>query len=1061
MPGPVRIVRSLGDLADLVAALPAAGALPLRTVLVPTERHAHALRRALVRTGRERALAGTRFVGPLTLALEVVRDGGLDLVPGEEALRPARLLALFSGALALEHFDLGLLRGTPGWPAAFASSLSDLEAAGLRLDGLPASSAHWRDLAAIWRLLDADAGPSSTAARIYLAASELLSRGARPATGPVVAAVSGRETAALAGFLDRLPDRTLAIWAARPLRERHASRVAALHGPDAAAALASAPLPEAVATERDLLARFLFASPDLLADPARPRSGGADGTVELSEHSGIEEELEAAASWVAREILERRTPLEQVAVLTPSRGPLLPLLAARLGRLPWEGGPLPIHVAGGLPLVARAGGARALALVRALAAFLPAAELAALLPSLHVPVADRSHLSIDEATTLAWSLGTAGGNAGEPALALAWSLRAEARERALAAEVEAGDPDDREGRARRDALEVLRAARPALDALVCLARLVVAGAPLRTLAPALVAFLEGWLLDPGPGAPVHALLAAELEGARRDPATGALSGLAALALVEERLASLHLPAARFGEPALFVGPVASAAGLDFEAVRLVGLAEGALPSAVREDPVLPEPMRLEAHPLLVPVPADRVTGQLHALDGAIHAARRAVALSFPRCDLARSEREPSSLLLEVGAALARPDPGHEGAIPDLDALARTAFGPARAAAAAFRAAHPVGEVAWQDRAAGAGEARRHRIGDVPPAWSGAPVLSVEALLERRAATALGPDTGLLGGRGPFPAVPGLTADRTISASALGELLGCPLSFLLKRILSWSEPAEAPSVRQLEPKEYGSIFHRTAERFYRQHGADFVARRRTLAHWKHAAQALGDEELDAFLESRPLVGEGVFEKERNRLRRDLARFLDQDWRLPLDRFVDVERAFGEPAPLVLDAGGIPLHVRGSIDRIDVAGGRTLLRDLKTGKPHPRQGEEEGLDPGLDLQLGLYGIVARELSGAWHVPARVQVAYAYVGHREERAWRGDYDALEAATRGWLALSARLLSDRSFPPTPDVDACTYCAFRPVCGPETPARAAASRVRGAAGAYLALFAGDEEEDA
>src|SRR5512140_2871816 len=92
--------------ADAVAALPARGPLPARTVLVPSERHAHALRRALASSGRGAALAGTRLVGPLTAAMEVLRSAGVPFSPGEDALRPARLLALFRAqGLRLEHFD--------------------------------------------------------------------------------------------------------------------------------------------------------------------------------------------------------------------------------------------------------------------------------------------------------------------------------------------------------------------------------------------------------------------------------------------------------------------------------------------------------------------------------------------------------------------------------------------------------------------------------------------------------------------------------------------------------------------------------------------------------------------------------------------------------------------------------------------------------------------------------------------------------------------------------------------------------------------------------------------
>lgn len=1050
----VTITRLLADLANLVASLPANGPLPIRTVLVPNERQAHALRRALVRSKREQALVGTRFVGPLTLALEVVRDGGLDLVPGEEGLRASRLLGLFAGDLKLEHFDLALLREAAGWPDAFARSISDLEAAGLTPDDLPATTAHWRDLAAIWKRLDADAGSSGTAARIFLAAAQLLAKGARPATGPVVAAVTGRETAALARFVTALPGATLALLAARPRRERHLSRVEALYGRPAREALAIAPLPEATATERDLLARFIFSSPALLADPSRPRSKGPDGTVELSEHSGVEEELEAAADWVARELLERRTPLERVAVLVPSKGPLLPLLAARLGRLPWNGRALPVHVAGGLPLIASGGGARALAVLRALAGFLPAGALAEVLPALKTP--DGKHLSIDDAVALAWSLGTVGGNVGDPERALDWSPRAAAREAALAAESAALDSDPaadaREKRDAAKALASLRAIRPALDALVALARRVVEQAPLSDLAPALVAFLKDWLLDPAPSTPTHALLDEAVAAARTDPAAGRLRGLAALSLVEERLCSIHLPIVRFGEPALFIGPVAAAAGLDFAAVRIVGLSEGTLPSAVREDPVLPEPMRAEAHPLLVPVAEDRVVAQLHALDGALLAAERSIALSFPRSDLARSEREPSSLFIEIGAALGRPDALAKGAIPDLRSLDRTSFGPAREGVSAFRRAQPVTETAWQDRAAAAG--------DVPPAWGSEGAVAIEPILAAGAETELGPATGVFGRGGPFPALPGVGKEKSISASALERLLSCPCRFFYERVLKWKEPAAEPSVRELDPLTFGSLLHATMEAFYGAHGEAFVARKGTLPAWIKKAQQLGDEQLATTLERHPLVGQGIVDKERNRLRRDVARFLSYDWELKLDRFVGVELQFGSPEPLALEVGGKTLHVGGFIDRIDVEDGHALLRDLKTGKSHRREGKEADPAPGRDVQLGLYGLVTKALASKLGIPKKLQAAYTYVGHAEERPFREDYADLEAAAKEWLALAARLLEARAFPPTPDENDCGFCPFVPICGSEVPALAKEASARGCVGDFLALRRGEVDGD-
>lgn len=1051
------ILQSPADWADAVAALPAEGPLPLRTVVVPTERHAHALRRALLRSGRGTALAGTRFVGPSTLAQEILAAAGRHLRPGEEALRAARLVPILAEGHALEYFDLGLLRETPGWPEAIASAIADLEGAGFAPDRLPQSSPQWRDLALLWRLLEAAAGPSATAARIYAEAAALLEGGADPSLplGPTLAAVSGREPAVQIRFLHTLPGATLALFAARPVRERHLERVAALVGPAARDALAGAPLPAAVQSERDLLVRFLFASPELLAEPKRARSTGPDGTVELSEHSGVEAEVEAAAEWVAREVLERRTPLEEVALLLPAGDPFASLVASRLARLPWKDGPLPVHVAGGLPLVGTAGGARALALLRALGSYLPAEALAALLPAIRIPLDGRGHLTHGEASTLAWSLGTVGGNAAHREGALAWTERAASRQASLeqaVAELES-DPaaDERDGWKLRPLLDHVRAARPALDALVAVARLVVDEAPLSALAPAVVAFLERWVLDPSPGAPVHALLASALDGARTDALGSSVRGAAAVDFIEERLLGLRVSTCRFGVPAVYVGTIGGAMGLDFQAVRILSLGEGTLPSPGREDPVLPDHMRREADPLLVPLAEDRALAQLHAFDRVVRGASRSIALSVPRSDLERTEREASSLLIEAGAALGRPDPAGSGTIPSLASLARTSFGPARAAAAAFREAHPLSAVAWQDRAA--------QLGEIHPAWRGAGHLELERIRSLRSPEGLGPVDGILGERGPFPPMPGVDPGRPISASALERLLGCPLRFLYERILHWEDAGGAPPLRQLDPLSYGSLFHRVMERFYREHGEAFVARRESLAHWKRLAREIADDGLSSLLASHPLVGTAIREKERKRLLADVETFLDYDRNLPLTRFVAVERSFGTPVAVTLDAGGLPFHVRGYVDRIDVEGDHALLRDLKTGRNYPRSGDEADPTPVRDVQLGLYGLVARKLAAGWGVPLKLQVAYAYARNGEERAFRSDYGELEKAAKGWLALSARLLSERSFPPTPAIGDCVYCSFRPVCGATVPGRSAAAReeANGAVAGLLALKVGDE----
>jgi RecB family exonuclease len=196
-------------------------------------------------------------------------------------------------------------------------------------------------------------------------------------------------------------------------------------------------------------------------------------------------------------------------------------------------------------------------------------------------------------------------------------------------------------------------------------------------------------------------------------------------------------------------------------------------------------------------------------------------------------------------------------------------------------------------------------------------------------------------------------------------------------------------------------------------------------------------------------------ERERLRHDVHALLEYDWERGAGRrFVAVERAFGEPDPVALPAGDGVLFLRGRIDRLDVDGNRTLVRDFKTGRPWPRRGRQAAPDPARDVQLALYGLVAERLAPAWGLPARVAAAYAYVGPgADERAFRHDFDdVLAPAAREWLQVAAGLLTGRLFPRTPDPGDCRWCPFRPVCGSEVHDRA--RRLLLAAEGPLARFA-------
>jgi Lhr-like helicase/RecB family exonuclease len=1047
-PTKVIITSTTEETVGAILGLPATGALPARTVLAPNNRVAHALRRELILSGTGgRALAGTRFIPAVAAAVEVLRGAGVSFDEGEEILRPRRLLAAFRTDLELRYFDLRFIRETPGWEEAFASTIGELEGAGLSPQELPADGGRLDDLKTVWSLVDGSADGSWTRARILLEAASVLQRdpGSWPFDGPILAFGNVYANAAEARFLRALPGVTLALVPARPLRARYLERAAALFGEEVARLLNEWRAPRKSKTERDVLASYLFEPPEMLADPSRARSSGLDSTVYLEEHAGVESEIEAAADWVARQVLEKGRALEEIAVLVPTLDPLAAMAAERIARLPWGEGTIPVHVAGGVPLITRAAGARAIAVIRAFRRHLAADAVASVLPVLRLHGEERSHLSTGRALDLVYSLGTVGGNPAEPRGALEWSARAEARERALEALVrgvaEAGDDPAQAGLARqaRDferLLEDLRAVRPALDALVEVARLVVDRHPLAGTWPALREFMKQWLLSPGEGVAPWMLLDETLGWLANDPSCVDLVGEDALRVIEETALTTRVSIGRFGDPSVFVGTIASGLGLGFKTVRILGLHEGTIPSVPREDAVLPSPSRLGLGHLL-PDAADRATAQLHALDRVVRETREEVVLSSPRFDLERSEHEPSSIFVEVAAALGRGDAtGSKAlpAIPGASAIRRHCYQPAQRDLRKFRIGTPITESAWQDRVSRQGP-------ELPSSWCGRKSLDLVAIGKLLDGSALGPLDGIFGNEEGIPILPGVTLGYPISASRLQKLLRCPQQFLLEAVVGWDLPAAPPAQREIDTLAYGGLLHLTAERFFRAHGADFSARRLTLEEWQRRGEELSRQLFAEFTEQYPLVGEMVCQQQLARLQRDFRTFLEYDWAGGQPRVLhSVEQPFGvsEPVELPLSTGS--LFLRGFIDRIDVEDGMTLVRDLKSGRSHPRVGKEAEADPDRDVQIALYGMVARIKASEWNLPNRVAAAYAYVDGRgeSERSFRMDFPMLEAAATKWLEVASGLLRGRFFPRTPRSEDCEYCAFPAVCGVAAQQRAA-----------------------
>ena len=657
------------------------------------------------------------------------------------------------------------------------------------------------------------------------------------------------------------------------------------------------------------------------------------------------------------------------------------------------------------------------------------------------------HLSHGEAMELAFSLGTAGGNAAFPEGALEWSSRAEARAAELAGALAHARKDEdsaaRETRRLERTLAGLEAARPALDALVGVAREVVGGATLAAVWEALHAFALRWMHLPGDAPAQGTALVARLAEALAPACAGklgqALTGSAAVELVEGRLARCASPPAASARRRSYVGTLAGRGRAPVPGGAGAGALGGLAPLPRTRGPGAAGRAAARARPACGGCRWPRTgrspscrpsTGRPAAPPGRWRSRSRAATWS-------KASGRPRRCSWSRGAALGGATRSPAGAAPSGAAASPRA--PDRAlragprAAAAFAAAHPLTAARWQERAA--------RERELHPSWTGARRTSTWPGCRRcsrrwpASARATAPRRGrpLPGGARPRPEPAHLRLGAGASSSA-ARSPSCWSAFS-----TCGSPPGAPSLRELDPLSYGGLFHGVAERLYREHGRALVAGRAAARHLEGGARELADEELSELLLSYPLVGAAVREKERQRLLRDLDRLPRVRLGLRLGRrFVGVELPFGSPAPLVLDAGGIPSTSAATSTgwtssrttpccATSRPGGTTRAR--RGGRPdRPPRRPARPLRPGG-------ASAGRDLGPA----AGLQAAYAYAGgNGEERAFRADQAALAPATRRWLAGRPPPL-EHAFPPTPDAGRCGWCAFRPVCGEAVPARAAA----------------------
>jgi CRISPR/Cas system-associated exonuclease Cas4 (RecB family) len=515
-------------------------------------------------------------------------------------------------------------------------------------------------------------------------------------------------------------------------------------------------------------------------------------------------------------------------------------------------------------------------------------------------------------------------------------------------------------------------------------------------------------------------------------------------VLSDRLRTLdeHPPAHRYG--CVFVGSPHQARGREFRVVFVPGLAERMFPQKPREDPMLLDKEMRAPLQAGLQVQDDRARTERLLLRLAIGAAGERLWLSYPRIDLSGARpRVPSFYVLDVMRAITGRIPKHE----DMQRSAAAAGGarldwpaPAAPDAAIDQVEHDLATlralIDAPDRRAVRGHAHYMlRLNDalrrsVTARWARtrSKWLPQDGLV--RAAPAIRPmlDSQRLGTR-PY------------SLSALQRFATCPYQFVLAAVYRLEPNEEPEPLQRLDPLTRGALFHEVQAGFFRE------------------LRAQGRLPLEtAFVNDALAVVDRVLAKVATEYRERLAPAIDRVWqdevaaigrdlrvwvrKLPESREWTpeyFELSFGlsdegrdprsVPDPVRIDGRFL---LRGSVDVVEVRQAAQELRvtDHKTGRD--RSTQKTVIGGGRILQPVLYSMALEQILGRPVSSGRLFYCTAAGGFTErvipltDGSRRAGLEALEVIDR---AMELGFL-----PPAPDDRACTWCDFRPVCGPDEP---------------------------
>ncbi|MYN66428.1 MAG: PD-(D/E)XK nuclease family protein [Acidobacteria bacterium] len=510
-----------------------------------------------------------------------------------------------------------------------------------------------------------------------------------------------------------------------------------------------------------------------------------------------------------------------------------------------------------------------------------------------------------------------------------------------------------------------------------------------------------------------------------------------------RLLSLAVepPADRYGS--VFVGSPHQVRGRAFRVVFAPGLAERLFPQKPREDPLLLDELRHELTSGLA-VRDNRAERERLLLRLTVGAVTDRLYASFPRIESSKARsRVPSFYALEIMRAIT-------GRVPDRETLERMAASESQASLAWPAPAEAMTAIDPFEHDLSVLRRLMFSTGEVK--GHAHYMLTLNECLKRsvterwaRARRVWSKFDGLVrvtDRTRPFLEGQRLTA-RPYSVSALQLYAACPYRFFLSAAYGLAPLKEAEPLQRMDPLTKGRLVHQVQAEFFRavqREQIDIAA-----AQVERVLDTL-DETLtriaaDYYQRLSPAI-DRVWHDEIAAIRTDLRVWVDQlashgEWKPWL-----LEFAFGllghaghDPKslrdPITIDGRFV---LRGAVDLVERKPGTRILRvtDHKTSKN--RSPHRWVIDGGTQLQPVLYSLAVEEATGCSVEAGRISYctsAGGFTDHvvpMDDRVRRTGIEVLEIVDR---AVEFGML-----PPAPTEEACTWCDFLPVCGPDQERR-------------------------